>query len=481
MQSLRGLGYSPETALADLVDNSIAAGATSIEIQIDWNEGLPEVAVLDNGHGLDQAGIAGAMCFGGGGPSAKRGPDDLGRFGLGLKTASLSQALRMTIASRVHGVGTALAWDVDEVISSGRWHADIPDRLPDSALSAHFEDLTSGTLIIWQRMDSNGGMFGLDRISFFKKIEDIRAHFAMVFHRFLGGDARRISLAVNGRPVRAWDPFQRRHSATITMQTEHLRLSDGSVAVTPYVLPHRDRFGNEAEYEEAGGFGGWSERQGFYVYRGKRLVVAGGWLGLGGARSWTREESSRLARISVDLPLTLDRDWQLDVRKSIARPPGSLRSRLTAIGAACRGRAREVFAWRGGRVRHPSAELSNPMWLAEHIAGKITYRIDRKHPALIALSASCGEKAGLLEAVLVLVERSVPVERIWLDVSEGEDVRPIAFNDSEVARIAPQLAKLLAELPGEETPRSRLDRLLEHLPAGQTALRTSVLELLEAS
>jgi len=131
------------------------------------------------------------------------------------------------------------------------------------------------------------------------------------------------------------------------MRSERIRYSGASLFITPYILPHRDRFANDAEYEAAGGPGGWNARQGFYVYRARRLLVPGSWLGLGGARAWTREESSRLARIEIDLPVDMDVDWRIDVRKSQARPPGSLRARLTAIAEHCREQAREVFVWRG--------------------------------------------------------------------------------------------------------------------------------------
>ncbi|MGE3743839.1 MAG: ATP-binding protein [Geminicoccaceae bacterium] len=275
VQSLRGLGYSPETALADLVDNSISSGATNISIQLDWNDDDPRVALLDDGKGMDEAGLKAAMCFGGAGPAAVRQDDDLGRFGLGLKTASLSQCRRMTVISRRDGRTSALSWDLDEIERRARWKALVPALLPDSPAVQLLLAKPRGTLVLWERMDAVAGLFGLDRETFFLRVRDIRAYMAMVFHRFLGGDARRISLSVNGRDVKGWDPFQRSHPATITMQSEPIRHRGLTVRVTPYVLPHRDRFPNEAEYEAAGGPGGWSERQGFYVYRQKRLLVGG--------------------------------------------------------------------------------------------------------------------------------------------------------------------------------------------------------------
>jgi hypothetical protein len=303
----------------------------------------------------------------------------------------------------------------------------------------------------------------------------------MVFHRFLGGDARRLAITINGRPVRPWDPFLRAHSATITMPSERLRRAGAAIVVTPRVLPHRDRFANDAEYEAAGGPGGWSERQGFYVYRGRRLVVAGGWLGLGGTRAWTREESSRLARIAVDLPLGVDAEWRIDVRKSLARPPGALRTQLTAIGTACRAKAREVFAWRGHRGRRKSGTNDDaPLWIADSHGQRLNYHISRAHPAVCMVGDRLGGNAALLDGLLALIERSVPVERIWLDVSEAEGAGQATLDAAETAKLAGQIAALLAVMPDDEPASERLERLLRYLPAASPALRRSVLQLMES-
>jgi len=481
MQSLRGLGYSPETAVADLIDNSIAAGATAIDVDIDWNDGDPILAILDDGKGFELDELVTAMCFGGAGPLAERSEDDLGRFGLGLKTASLSQCRRMTVAGRRNGQTVALAWDVDEVASRRRWDAIVPDKIPRSPLTDRLEERSKGALVLWERMDAIGGLSGLDKETFFLRVQNIRAHAAMVFHRFLGGDARRLVITVNNRPVRPWDPFLRTHPATITMHSERLRHAGAAIIVMPHVLPHRDRFANDADYEGAGGPGGWGERQGFYVYRGRRLVVAGGWLGLGGTRAWTREESSRLARISVDLPLGVDAEWRIDVRKSLARPPGALRTQLTAIGAVCREKAREVFAWRGNRGRKKTATADDdPVWIAQSHGSRLSYHISREHPAVSAVAGRLGGDANLLDGLLELIERSVPVERIWLDVSEAEGAGSATLDAAETAKLAGQIAALVAAMPDDEPASERLERLLRHLPGASPSLRRSVLQLMEA-
>lgn len=480
LQSLRGLGYSPETALADLIDNSIAAGARSVEIWLDWREGNPLVEILDDGFGMGLDRLIEAMRFGGEGPDAERGEDDLGRFGLGLKTASLSQCRELTVASRRDGEVARLAWDVDRV--SEGWCADAPDRSPLGDLAAAFERSGDGTLISWNRMDRLGGLWGLDRDSFNDRIAAIRAHLAMTFHRFLSAESRRLAISVNGHALAAWDPFCRRHDATMTLPRDIIRGPDGTIVARPYILPHRDRFASEREWEEAGGPGGWVERQGFYVYRGGRLVSPGGWLGLGGARAWTREESSRLTRIALDLPIAMDEAWRIDIRKSLARPPSWARARLAGIGTDCRRRAREVFAWRGTRhvARRRHAKDEDEVWPWESRTGKAAprYRVRRDHPAVATVAELLGDDAGMLEGLLSALELTVPVERIWLDVAEQGGAEPIKPDAADIAELAAPLASLVRSMSNADEAEDRLDSVLRSLGVTAPPLRAAVIRQL---
>lgn len=477
--SLRGLGYSPQTAIADLIDNSITAGSRNIEIDIQWNDGSPSATILDDGRGMDQDRLVEALRLGGDGPGSEREASDLGRFGMGMKTASLSQCRRITVITKQDDVLQCLTLDVDTITKNG-WVAFVPDPLPELPCIEKLRKHASGTLILWERIDELSELMGLGKEAFYLKLEEIRAHLGMIFHRFINGDATKLSLFLNGRPIKAWDPFQINHPATQEMPSERVRHSGNSFTVKPYVLPHRDRYANEAEYEAAGGPGGWRARQGFYVYRGKRLLVAGSWLGLGGARTWTRDEASRLARIQVDLPTTLDHDWRIDVRKSQARPPGSLRTRLTAIADRCRQEARQVFAFRGLGPRVRGAPLTAPaVWLATHSSSGTQYRINRDHPVIMACrEASSGLRP--LNAVLSIIERSVPVERIWLDLTEAEGAVGPPLDDAEIKLLTEQLVELARTLPATMTFDQRIDALLLNLPGDLTKLRSELTHRLGA-
>ncbi|MBK3664789.1 ATP-binding protein [Bradyrhizobium diazoefficiens] len=420
--SLRGVGYSLETAVADLLDNSISAGASNIEIHWDWNDGHPVASLLDDGHGMTETQLVEAMRFGGVGPDVQRGEGDLGRFGLGLKTASLSQCRQLTAISKSkpRNPVTAFTWDIDRIRPSGSgWNLIEGDEEFDGELLPALKRAASGTLIVWRKIDFGRKVDRPDHAAFMADLERLDRHLGMVFHRFLAGDARRLSIRINGKRIDGWDPFLEKHEATIRNPEQPIQGPGGRVLVRGYVLPHRDRFRNSDEFESAGGPEGWTAQQGFYVYRQKRLLSAGGWLGLGGSRTWTRDESSRLARIRVDIPNSADHDWRIDIRKAIARPPDAIRRRLQGLAEDIRRKAREVFVHRGQYAPRTAEGAVSRVWQINPAGSKRRYVIRPEHEliALLKERLSIGNYK-LLESLLDLIERTVPVDRVWLDVTE---------------------------------------------------------------
>ncbi|RWF74744.1 MAG: hypothetical protein EOS26_15945 [Mesorhizobium sp.] len=183
-----------------------------------------------------------------------------------------------------------------------------------------------------------------------------------------------------------------------------------------------------------------------------------------------------MARIVVDLPTGLDRDWRIDVRKSQARPPGALRARLTAIASRCREEAREVFAFRGQGPRVRGAPHTAPaVWLATQGPRGVQYRINREHPVIVACRDTAAGGLRPLNAVLSIIERSVPVERIWLDVSESEGAEVATLDEKDVAQLSDQLVELSNALPANMTREQRMDALLLNLPGDLTRLRAELL------
>jgi Histidine kinase-, DNA gyrase B-, and HSP90-like ATPase len=444
--SLRGVGYSLQTAIADLIDNSIAASANKIDIFLDWAKGAPVVSILDDGDGMGADTLVEALRFGCAGPTNKRSKSDLGRFGLGLKTASLSQCRRITVVSKRAGQCSTFTWDLDHIQKAGdTWeliegqYTGPRDRL------TKVKSLKSGTLVLWEKMDFGRSEDRPDHSAFLSEIEALEQHLAMVFHRFLEGDARQIAILLNGRRIKAWDPFLEDHPGCDPSPVQKLKGPSGQIEVQGFVLPHRDRFKTEDAYERAGGPEGWTAQQGFYVYRHKRLLSAGGWLGLGGAKTWTREESSRLARIRVDIPNSADFDWRIDIRKAIARPPDGIRARLKKLADEIRQRAREIFVHRGEYGARRRGEQVARIWKVNTQQAKHRYTIDRTHELVRLIHKELGKSSPLLEGMLNLVEKTVPVERVWLDVTE-QKIAPQQMEGGDDQELLREAGSLIAAM-----------------------------------
>lgn len=450
MEALRGLGYSTAAALADIVDNSVSAGAREVRIDFAWDANKSRITVLDDGRGMNDAELESAMRLGDRSPLDVRDPSDLGRFGMGLKTASFSQCRRLTVASVSEGISTCcLRWDLDALAlrpDEGWLLFEGAAEGSEGFLTPLSENKT-GTLVLWETLDrivTDG--YTVDDFS--DMIDNVEKRLAMIFHRLLEGDLPRLHLLLNGRSVAPWDPFMSGHAAKPwNSPVEKITTGSGVVEVECHVLPHRDRL-NPAEHELAGGPDGWTTQQGFYVYRNERLLLAGGWLGLGQGKTWNREESHRLARIRLDIPNTADADWKIDIRKSTARPPVSIRPRLAKLAEDTRGKARRVFAYRGSPVFGQGGVPVEQAWRAEHSRSGIRYRIDEKHPVVTAVLEGAGAQLSMIKAMLRVVEETVPVQRIWLDTAENKDTPSTGFSGEPPESVIQILETLYEDMIG---------------------------------
>ncbi len=155
LESLRGLGYTLPTALADLVDNSIAANASDVVVQLEWAGPQSWVRIVDDGDGMDDAALEAGMRLGARDPRAERSTSDLGRFGLGLKTASFSQARRLTVASRKKGGPVVcLRWDLDLIGQepSAEWPLFEGPAPGSEHLLAPLDQMAHGTVVLWRSL-----------------------------------------------------------------------------------------------------------------------------------------------------------------------------------------------------------------------------------------------------------------------------------------------------------------------------------------
>lgn len=340
--SLRDIGYDFNTAIADLVDNSIEAGAAHIEIDIRYEGRRSSVLISDDGRGMTEASISEALRFGSQRPYDA---DDLGRYGLGLKTASLSQCRRLTVVSRrslKQNRVSARQLDLGRIEQTDRWEVTDPQRVNNIDRAETRLRRGPGTVVVWEELDRVLG--GTDPDSGWAKrrlaklAPQLEAYLGMVFHRFLSGDVpgrATLYISVNGEKVRVWDPFAS-DEATIQMQARHWELptSVGSqhVLLNRYVLPPKEKFSSPEEFERLGGPLKWNRQQGLYIYRSHRLIQGGGWSGLR-----TIDEHTKLARASLEFPSALDELFHVNVAKMKVAVPSEVRTMLEApVHELCR-------------------------------------------------------------------------------------------------------------------------------------------------
>jgi hypothetical protein len=445
MQSLRSVGYSTSAALADLVDNSITAKAKTVSISASMRS-IPFVAITDDGFGMDETTLLSAMRFGSRDPRDARDRSDLGRFGLGLKTASLSQCRKVSVATLKDGRMTIARWDLDECDRRGSWWLERPNRegLPAEPLNL-LEQQRHGTSVIWEdldRLEATGG----DRA-----ILDAADYLALAFHRFLAGEmVGPFSIVLNGRPLEAADPFLEGHTRGQALHAESVTVDGHTVTVAPFVLPYPSRL-NPEDLERVGGRESLRTAHGFYIYRGGRLVVPGGWF-----RIVPADDLIRLARIRVDLPVELDHLWKIDIRKAIAEPPPALRPHLRRIVGAVATRSRNVYTYKGTpeddrqRIR---------LWERHDLrdAGA-WWRINREHPAVKSLLSGRAD-SGAVTAFLNLLEQNLPIHDIHIHTANDHAVaEPSVPGEYELEAMARRILNAFSDQP------EIASRILEKLP-----------------
>lgn len=435
IESLRGLGYTTATAIADIIDNSISAGASRIDVHFDWAGKNSWIRITDDGVGMSDAELEKAMQLGARDPRHTRRSDDLGRFGMGLKTASFSQARALTVYSRrAGGEPACLRWDLDilEEIAGGDWPMIEGPRPGSEDRLVLDQEAASGTVVLWEELDRIVTP-GFTSDDLFDVMESVEAHLAMVFHRLIGTTSGQIDLRLNGKRLKPWDPFLMGHLSKRLESLEYPLIGAPEIRVQLNVLPHKDMI-DAADFEAAAGPDGWTSQQGFYIYRNKRLLAVSGWLRLGErGRQWARDEPHRLARIRLDIPNTMDSEWNINVLKSTASPPVRLRPQLLRLAKETREIARNVYAYRGRLVSDGAKNAGGLPDIWETIkrpSGATAYRLSRQHDLYRSVMDRAGPLAKDIEALMRLVEGTVPVQRIWLDTAQ-DDEPPVSVLDEE--------------------------------------------------
>ena len=423
-ESMRDLGYTLATAIADIVDNSIAARATRIDIFCDLARDHPTLVIIDNGEGMSSDQLLQAMKHGSANPKEERNPMDLGRFGLGLKTSSFSQCRHLSVVSSKKTSRVGADWDLDLVGEEDDWIISILDEseIENLPYVEHMPD--TGTAVIWQKLDRLfEDQFGARRDEIVnEKLDLVEKHLALVFHRFLAGEIKgrpRISITINGHSVEPFDPFCRKNKATRVLPEDIVRVDGKEIRIQPYILPHHSRL-SAAEYDYYQDRSNFLSNQGAYIYRNGRLMAWGDWF-----RLVPKGEATKLARICIDFPNALDEKWTIDIKKSKARPPHEVRQRIRQIISRITEGSTQIHRGRGRKLFE---ESKAPVWERYADKGCVRYDLNGDHPLLAVLEQSLTEdQKGKFRTYIKSVVSSLPVEMIYSDYS----LHPLEVDQSE--------------------------------------------------
>lgn len=422
IKSLRDMGYDFSQAIADIVDNSIEAGATVVKIDVQFDGDDSWVRIADNGKGMKPEQLREAMRYG-----AERNyeKDDLGKFGLGLKTASMSQCQCLSVASRWNPNRADIAaysWDLDHIESTNRWEIlPIEKNELGNTIREPLKE-ARGTVVLWQRLDRVLGYkhpYGESaRKRLLQTCREIELHLGMVFHRFLMGEARNscFKLVVNGNDVKPWDPFCRSEVKTKKLQAVTIPVeyegSSGEVYFEPFVLPHQADFSSPEGFHRAGGPANWNQQQGFYIYRAGRMIQSGGWCNLRAP-----DEHTKLARVAVSFSPSLDEAFKINVAKMRVQMPSSIRDSVRDATGPVVKIAREIYDRKTVKSGNASVSI-NTM----ETTSAMTPSIHLRHSAHVSCSSNSASSQGLS---LAAKSQSVYTREEWaakmLDAATQEE------------------------------------------------------------
>lgn len=436
IETFRAIGYNLETAVADIVDNAISANAKHIWINRIWRGGKSVVTIMDDGCGMDCDTLIQAMRPGTRNPLSERDSTDLGRFGLGMKTASFSQCRKLSVLSKCeNGQNEYWTWDLDYVAQSDKW--ELLHWIPDE-FQTSLDQVNSGTMVVWSDMDrivslETSESDDLAKRKFSNALDKVKKHIAMTFHRFI--EEKNVKIYWCGHEIEPWNPFCADEPKTQIQSTDSIT---GGITIKGYVLPHKNNFSTELAYKRAEGINGWNAQQGFYVYRGKRLLLSGDWLGL-----FRKEEHFKLARIQIDLPNNLDSEWKIDIKKSKAYPPNVCADQLESYARSVRNIAAEVYRHQGRIIKQRAGSSFQPLWLEKKKDNKWSFVVNRDHIMIQDLKKLAKDKPEqAIELLLKFIEEAIPAKTIYINEAQGEESQKTPFADIDTNIIKQMLDKM---------------------------------------
>lgn len=441
MDSMRAIGYTFNAAVADIIDNSISAESSFVNIYLSPYPSEIYLAFLDDGEGMDENELKAAMKYGSRSKCDERKANDLGRFGLGLKSASLSQCTELIVASKKNGIIFADSWNLKIVQATKSWtllelEEDEINKLP---CIEKLKEEPRGTLVIWRDFDvirqiNNGQEYsGLS-----DSVNDACDFLGLVFHRYLF--AEKLVISVNGYQIDGVDPFLESNKKTEIGKPNDITINDEKgveqhITVTTYLLPYLKDL-TESDKKKLGGIARISTMQGFYVYRNNRLIIYGTWFGMS-----YRNELAKYARIKVDIPSALDGIWKIDIKKQNAELPPIIKRQLQ--------KCVESVSFSSRRKNEHRLTLKtddeNAIWQKNLTREKrVVYKINRDSPLFRQIMRSV-EPSDVSKINLLVdsIEKSIPFHDMYTD--EANDNIEAELNEEDKLRLATHAIVLIKE------------------------------------
>lgn len=438
MNSLRSIGYSFKTAIADIIDNSISADAKSIWIDFpSYSSDDLYITILDDAIGMDDATLFNAMKYGS--ERDEYGEKDLGRFGVGLKSASLSQCRVLTVMSKYEDKVHAYRWDLDEVLHSKEWEClklD-EDEIIECPNYEKFNALSQGTMVIWQNFDiaaqkSNGHSY--EYLS--EKLDECESHLCLIFHRFMNRSVAPVFFYINDRQLTGLDPFlegsptHKRNPKTDEGKPVEISVKyyekdtekQARIKVQTFILPHQDDL-TKNDIEALGGIEALKDDQVFFVYRNDRLIIYGTWFRL--SSKSVNAELYKYGRIKVDIPNKLDSLWDIDIKKQNAVIPKQIVNLLRkSVMKVCTTSKEKT----GRRVKLNDGENEEQIWIkTPSRTGKDVFSINHNSPFVQQCldNFEDGERARIFR-MLDAISASIPFDDIYVSVCNKNQERELS-------------------------------------------------------
>jgi hypothetical protein len=414
IKTLMRIGYTMSSAVSDILDNSITANAKNIEIFSLPGQKETSISISDDGDGMSSEELINNMKIGCKDPGDDRLRGDLGRFGSGMKTASFSQARKLTIISKKEGAPLCAAiWDIDNIEKNNTWCLEVlteEEALEHPLLRIDYKN-NEGTQVIWEKLAClNKTSHSLDDDTVMAaNLSELNDYVSLYFHKFMEAK-NKLNIQINGNQLEGIDPFMTRASGYQEGRSEKLRCKGGYIKINTHVLPHFNKM-EENSLKRLGGAEGVVQKQGLYIYRENRLINAGGWLSLA-----KTSQLGALARVEVNVPSSLDHEWATDVKKASLQLPPRIKKELRKFLSDPIKRSKRVHTYRGKQ------DKANKFWdIHENENNQtITYQISSENDLLAGIvKALPSNQKSLLIKYLGELAENLPLNHIYQKMSES--------------------------------------------------------------